>query len=315
MSIKFRKIFFHIASGMSKYFQINWTVGTQLMTTIADKLRKTRLELTRSEQMLAEVVLENYPASGLGPITTLANRASVSTATIVRLVKKLGFDGYPEFQSQLRDELGDQLSGPITKHDRWINAFPGEHILNRYTESVIGNIKQSLGDLDVQSFNLACDYITDPKRSLFVVGGRITRVLADHFFLHMQVVRSHVTLVNSNSNAWPHYLLDIKKGDVLVVFDIRRYETSTLRLVEFAKERGVEVILFTDQWQSPVTAYSSIVFASRIEVPSAWDSIVPCLLLNEAIIANAQEMIWGTTRDRMEELEDMFDRTKFFKKF
>jgi len=285
------------------------------MKTIADRLRQSRVELTHSERLFADVILENYPASGLGSITSLSSRAGVSTATVVRFVKKLGFDRYSEFQSRLRAELGDQLSGPITKHDRWIDAFPGEHILNRYTDSVIGNIKQSLGDLDVQSFNLACDYITDPKRSLFVVGGRITRILADHFFLHMQVVRPHVTLVNSNSNAWPHYLLDIKKGDVLVVFDIRRYETSTLRLVEFAKERGVEIILFTDQWQSPIAVSSSIVFTSRIEVPSAWDSIVPCLLLNEAIIANAQEMIWGTTRDRMEELEDMFDRTKFFKKF
>lgn len=285
------------------------------METIADTLRSMRPSLTQSERLLSDAILQNYPVSGLGPITSLALRAQVSTATIVRLVKKLGFDGYSEFQAQLRHELGNQISGPITRHDRWVNAFPGEHILNRFTNAVIANVQQTLATIDVQSFNLACDLITDPGRSIFVVGGRITRVLADHFFLHMQVVRSNVTLVNSNSNAWPHYLLDIKKGDVLIVFDIRRYETSTLTLVEFAKERGVEVLLFTDQWQSPVSAQSSIVFSNRIEAPSAWDSLVPCLLLSEAIIAHAQEMIWGTTKDRMEELEDMFDRTKFFKKF
>ena len=33
------------------------------------------------------------------------------------------------------------------------------------------------------------------------------------------------------------------------------------------------------------------------------------------IIAEVQERIWDVTRTRMEELEDMFDRTKFFRKF
>ena len=157
--------------------------------------------------------------------------------------------------------------------------------------------------------------MSDLDRVVYVVGGRITRTLADHFFLQAQVLRERVTHINSNSNAWPHYLLDIKKGDVVVIFDIRRYENSTLRLAEFVKEKEAEIILLTDQWQSPVANLSRIVFNNRIVVPSAWDSLVTSMLLSEMIIAEVQERIWDTTRGRMEELEDMFDRTRFFRKF
>lgn len=283
--------------------------------TIAERLRSKSDNLTRSERQLADLILKNYPASGLGTITTIAEQANVSTPTVARLVQKLGFKGFPEFQAELRQELNEKISGPISKRDVWADHVPDAHIMNRFTEAVIGNIRQTLGDIDNATFEQTCDLLSDKERAVFVVGGRITRTLADHFFLHMQVIRPKVTHINSNSNAWPHYLLDIQKGDVVVVFDIRRYENSTLRLAEFVKEREAEIILFTDQWQSPVASLTNIVFNNRIVVPSAWDSLVTNMLLNEIIVADVQERIWGTTRERMEDLEDMFDRTRFFRKF
>jgi len=283
--------------------------------TIADRLKNNKDDLTRSERQLADIILKNYPASGLGTITNLAEAADVSTPTVARLVQKLGLSGFPEFQAALRQELNEKISGPISKRDVWADNAPDAHIMNRFTEEVIGNIRQTLSEIDTETFDRACSLISDKKRAVYVVGGRITRTMADNFFLHAQVLRERVTHINSNSNAWPHYMLDIKKGDVVVVFDIRRYENSTLRLAEFAKEKEAEIILFTDQWQSPVAAFADVTFNNRIVVPSAWDSLVTNILLNEIIIAEVQERIWDTTRGRMEELENMFDRTRFFRKF
>ncbi len=283
--------------------------------TIAERLREKNEVLTRAERQLAGIVLKNYPASGLGTITTIAEAAGVSTPTVARLVQKLGFSGFPAFQAALRNELNEKISGPIAKRDRWADNAPDAHILNRFTDAVIGNISQTLGEIDTESFDNACDLISDPKRAIFVVGGRITRTLADYFFLHVQVIRSGVTHISSNSNAWPHYLLDIKQGDVVVIFDIRRYENSTLRLAEIARERGAVIILVTDQWQSPIDAFADICFCNKIVVPSAWDSSVTSTLLVEIIIAEVQERHWETTRRRMEDLEEMFDKTRFFRKF
>ncbi|MEM7259446.1 MAG: MurR/RpiR family transcriptional regulator, partial [Pseudomonadota bacterium] len=197
--------------------------------TVAEQLREHSDRLTRLERQLADVILQNYPVSGLGSITSLAQTADVSTPTVARLVQKLGFDGYPDFQRALRKELDETISSPLTKRERWVDDAPDEHILNRFTKAVIDNISQSLGEVDPKDFDHACDLVSDTNRRIFVVGGRITRTLADYFFLHLQVIRDQVTHVASNSNAWPHYLLEVNKGDVIVIFDIRRYENSTLR--------------------------------------------------------------------------------------
>src|SRR5690606_3669782 len=97
---------------------------------------------------------------------------------------------------------------------------------------------------------------------------------------------------------------------VLVVFDVRRYEQEMLRLAEMARERGVLLVVFTDQWGSPVAKHAAHSFHARIEAPSAWDSSVVTLFIVEAIIAAVQDGRWEETRERMRMLEDLFDQTR-----
>ncbi len=283
--------------------------------TIAERLHKFFDVLTRAERQLADSILENYPVSGLGSITTVAENAGVSTPTAARMVQKLGYKGFPEFQAELRRELEAKISNPIAKHESWAEKAPDGHILNRFTDAVVGNIKQSLAQMETETFDQTCELLADRERAVYIVGGRITRALADYFFLHMQVIRPGVTHIQSNSNTWPHYLLDVSTADVLVIFDVRRYENSTLKLAEMAAERGAKIILFTDQWRSPVSKFADHCFSSRIAVPSAWDSSIAIMLILETVIASVQEGMWTDTRSRMEALEEMFDRTRMFRKF
>jgi len=287
----------------------------QTPDTISERLTRLNDRFTRAERQLAGSLLDNYPVSGLGSITEVAQNAGVSTPTVVRMMHKLGCSGFPAFQIELRREVEAKISNPIAKHESWAAQAPDEHILNRFTKAATGNIRQSLAQIKIADFETAATLLTDKSRTIYVIGGRITRALADYLFLHMQVIRPDVTLIQSISNAWPHYLLNVKKGDVLVVFDVRRYENATLKLAEMARERGSKIILFTDQWQSPVSTMADVVLASRIEVPSAWDSAIVPMLFVETLLAAMQERTWQETRERMEDLEDMFNKTRFFRKF
>ena len=283
--------------------------------TVAERIRGKFETLTRAERQLANAMLANYPVSGLGSITAVAEASGVSTPTVARMARKLGFGGFPKLQAKLRAELKATISNPIAKHDRWAENAPDTHILNRFADAVMENMRQTLQQISSDSFNAVAALLADRERSLHVVGGRITRSLADYFFTHMQVIRNGVTLVASNSNTWPHYVLNMKAGDVLVAFDIRRYEHDILRLAEMATSKGVILVLFTDQWGSPTAKHATHAFHARIEAPSAWDSSVVILFIVEALIAAVQTASWEETRDRMKSLETLFDQTKLFRKF
>lgn len=283
--------------------------------TVAERIRRCFDDLTRAERQLAIVILENYPVSGMGSITALAEAGEVSTPTVVRMARKLGFTGFSELQARLRLEVEATLSDPITKHERWNLDAPDTHLINRFTESVTENMRQTFAQLDPERFDRTCALLGDPARKIFVAGGRITGTLAEYLFKHLQMIRSNVNLVPSGAGSWPHYMLDMGKGDVLVVFDVRRYEHNSVKLAEIAVEKKCEVVLVTDQWGSPAARYAAHCFNCRIEVPSAWDSAAVILILIETMIAKIQDARWQTTRGRMDELETLFDKTGLFRKF
>jgi DNA-binding MurR/RpiR family transcriptional regulator len=131
----------------------------------------------------------------------------------------------------------------------------------------------------------------------------------------MQVIRPNLTHVQSTSSTWPHYLLNAKEGDIFIIFDVRRYENNILKLAEMAHAKGAKIILFTDQWRSPVHRLADISFGSRIVVPSAWDSATSTMLLLETLISSVQDLNWDETKDRIEMLEAIFNQTRLFRKF
>lgn len=287
---------------------------SHVLKTVSDIITAGYESMTRAEKQLANSLLDNYPVSGLGSITTVAEAAGVSTPTVVRMVQKLGFKGFTEFQTRLHHELEETISNPITKHERMAPNAPGAHILNRFADAVTNNMRQSLGAIDPAEFDATAKLIGDRKRNVYLAGGRITGALAEYFFTHLQVIRPGVTRMSTSPSSWPHYVLNMNKGDVLILFDIRRYERELEALARTAADNDVEIILFTDAWGSPIGKHARHCFRLSIEVPSAWDSSVVTLLLVEALIEGVQSAHWDKTRERMSMLENLFESTPLFRR-
>lgn len=287
------------------------------MATVA-KLVKQRIQeelddLTRSERQLASVLLQDYPMTGLQSITKLAAAAQVSTPTVIRMARKLGFDGFPALQEALREEVAAQIKKPISKRDAWVVDDEAEHPTTRFAQAVWTNMRHTLERLDKEMFDTVAQLLANTDRHLYVVGGRITRSNADYLFNHMQIIRPNVTMLGNSANVWPQYLLDMDETSVLVIFDIRRYEAYLEKLAQVASSRGVTVILFTDQWGSPIGKTANYTFHALVEAPSSWDSTIALQLISETLIAEVQEARWEESKERIEELERFFSSTRIFR--
>lgn len=283
-------------------------------SSVRDLIRMHHSRLTQSERKLAAHLLEDYPSAGLASITVVAENAGVSTPTVARMVQKLGFKGYPQFHQALLSELQAKVSGPNQRRANWASEAPASHLLNRFSTAVTQNLERTFAHINSDQFDAAVERLSDTDGRLYVVGGRITRALADYAFTHFQAIRPRVTHLTSSSATWPHYVLDMVEGDTLLLFDVRRYEANLLGLAELAAGRGVRVILITDQWTSPVSDLAEATFNCWVEIPSAWDSNIATMLLLEALIAATQEARWPDTSTRYEQLDTLFDLARLFRK-
>ncbi|WP_413717355.1 MurR/RpiR family transcriptional regulator [Silicimonas sp. MF1-12-2] len=281
---------------------------------VKDRIQDKTADLTPAERLLSDILMRDYPVAGLQSITKLADAAGVSTPTVIRLARKLGYDGFPEMQAALRDEASAQIKQPILKREGWPEGRKDSPAFRGFAEAVFDNLNHTIERLDPKTFDAIAKCLADPKRQIVMCGGRITRSNADYFFNHLQIIRSGVTLLSQSPNVWPQYLLDMGPKTVLVVFDIRRYEADLARLATLAKERGAVIVLFTDQWGSPISKIADHVVNAMVEVPSSWDSTIAINLIVEALIAEVQTRRWDKARDRIESLEEMFRSTRIFRK-
>ncbi|MEM9107865.1 MAG: MurR/RpiR family transcriptional regulator [Pseudomonadota bacterium] len=254
--------------------------------------------LTASERKLAAVLLADYPFAGLEPIQAFAEKTHVSAPSITRFVQKLGCGGYLEFQRRLISELKEDQQSPVELRHR---AGPvSDHFLGGFLDRASDIVKMAGESVTEAQFERVCAMLSDQKRSIHMIGGRISDPIAQYLSRHLRQVRRDVFHIPSDPEVWPEYLLRMRPRDVLYMVDFRRYEQRLADLARNAAERrGAQVILVTDKWLSPISSHAREILAMPIESGTAWDSYCAAIAVTEAMIARVADQDWDATQNRI----------------
>ena len=266
--------------------------------TVAERLRLRLGELTHAERKVARALMADYPVGGLDPVAKLAAAAGVSPPTVVRLVAKLGFDGYAEFQHSLKSEVSVRLSSPLQMHAE----RPGtadEGALPRAERLLCDGIRSSFARLPPGEFEQAVRLLADPRRSVTLIGGRFSTMLAEYLAAHLRILRSRVQVLSAAGPDRVSSMLDVGRRDVLVAFDYRRYQHDTVRLAMTAKDQGATLVAFTDPYLSPLAARADVILTSSVTSPSPFDALTPAVALVEAMISALVDRLGDAPRSRM----------------
>ena len=273
--------------------------------TLVDQLREGMDTFSPTERQVAHRLLADFPVAGLQSATELARQVGVSTPTVLRMATRLGYGSYADLQRRLRSELGERLSSPLNKlspPDNRRRAASG-HSPGAFAGAVIHNIEQTFAHLAPQEFRQFVRLLGDPKLRVHLVGGRFTDALARYLAVQLRVIRPAVRHLQDQEANWQDQLLDFDRRDLLLLFDIRRYQPSLARIAEAAASRKARVLLITDQWLSPIARVARHVLTARVQVPSIWDSNVALMAISEALLAAITRSGWQASQARMQELE------------
>src|SRR5215472_4293020 len=265
--------------------------------TVAERLQLRLAELTPAERKVARALMAEYPVRGLQPVAKLAAAAGVSAPTVIRLVSKLSFDSYAGFQQSLKSEVSARLSSPLTMHATR-SAADGD-ALSRSEQLFCDGIRTSFARVPRAEFEQTVRLLADQRRSVTLIGGRFSSILADYLAAHLRVLRPDVHVISATGADRTSTLLDIGRRDVFVAFDYRRYQHDTVRAAVMAKEQGATLIAFTDPYLSPLAARADVILTSSVQSPSPFGAMTPALALVEAIIAALVDRLGDAPRARM----------------
>lgn len=271
--------------------------------TVAEATRQVLGTLSEGERKVGRSLLAMYPVAGLETVAALAARAGVSAPTVVRFVSRLGFEGYPAFQQALMREVQDRMGSPVEQYAEERALPMGGKFLPFAAREYASRVEESFSELPPSEFERAIDLLTAEKMRVHVVGGRFSHVLGAYLTAHLQWLRPGVTVMPSDEFSRVAFVEGVDERDLLVVFDFRRHDPSTVRLAELAHAGGACIVLFTDPWLSPIAEIASAVIPARVESPSPFDSLVPGMALVEATITAVTERLGSRGRRRVEQLE------------
>ena len=223
---------------------------------------------------------------------------------MLRFVAKLGYPSYPEFQRALRSEIHESLLSPLDKDRRdRDDTAAAPSALTQIVDRVRANLAETAHDLSESELDEACALVGDLKHQCYCLGGRFTDSVAAYMASHLRIVRPGVRRFEGQASTWRDQILDVRAGDVAVIFDIRRYQEDLLEVAQRLAERKARIVLVTDQWLSPVARYARVVLPCRIDIGRTWDSSAALLVVAEVIVNRVTAEGWELSKERIRKLE------------
>jgi DNA-binding MurR/RpiR family transcriptional regulator len=276
--------------------------------TIAEDVRERLDGMSPSERSVARALFAAYPTAGLESLPQLAEAASVTGPTVLRFVRKIGYDGYPEFQRALRTEVQARMEGMLSLYDRR-SATQTDDPLHDERAALSRVLEETLASrsLAVELPQVAA-LLADTRRRAWFAGGRFSRLAAEYLCALVRMLRPGCALIGPSSTDRAVDALEIGKGDVACIFDYRRYQADTVAVGHVAAERGATVVVFTDPWLSPAVESARHVLVSGAESASAIDSMLGSFALAEVVANRTLAALGSAGRDRLERVESTQDR-------
>lgn len=248
---------------------------------------------TNSERRIRIALLTNYPEAGLQSVAAFAELARVSSPTIIRFIRKLGYSAYSEFQEALRKELVEFKASPAqllgTSDYEQLESFPHNSIdLSHLADEI----------------NETTKLLRDNRKKVHIFGGPWSMPIAMYLSTNLQRIRPNCHFLTPDE--LPPAVLEADRNSVFIVLDFRRYSADVSTAMQVAHANKAQIILITDRWISPISALAKVLLPVEIERPP-FDSLVIPVALAEEITEHLRIDLGEQAIKRIKELYEVLE--------
>ena len=253
---------------------------------LIQRLNHSGKKLSKSHRRIAECIVTHYDKVVFMTASKLGEYVGVSESTVVRFAAALGYSGYPQLQKALQELLRHRLTA--SQRFELTNDMDHVQVLNKVLKADIQNIRSTLDEIDISSFERAIDMILQ-ARQIYVMGLRSSAPIAEFFAHYLKFIFPNVTVVTSGVSDIFEQLARISEGDLLIGISFPRYASRSIEAMDFARKQGASLIAITDGPLSPLHSTADICLMAKSDMSSFVDSFAaPLSLINALIVALGQ---------------------------
>jgi DNA-binding MurR/RpiR family transcriptional regulator len=237
-------------------------------------------------QQAARYVLDHPAEIPLLSMRRQAREAGVQPATMTRLAKRVGFDGYEAirdiYAAALRDPVpqtftakgGAQVRRQQVEGDKAL-AQDMVHRLSRQTAELASEV--GLANLEAAARTLSA------AKRIYCIGMRSSYGIAWQFHYMLSMVCDRSVLLDGPGGTAIDALGRIAPGDALLAVSVAPYTKATIELAQRAAQRGATLVAVTDSKVSPLARIAQDVITVPTDSASFLHTMAPAFVVAEIL--------------------------------
>lgn len=247
--------------------------------------------LSVSEKFLINYIENNYSKIANFSIVALSESANVSTSTIVRSMKKLGYNGFTDFKYQIVNEDQNKFSEPLRQLENMNSQIKSAIIKN---QEEVNNTINYLNNTIIEDAISAIKF--SKKITVFARG--FSEHIANEMTIKLQLLNKH-TEEHTDPNIITMKSKSFNQDDLVIFISLNGETEELVTAAEICKTNNIKTICITTNKESQLYNLCDIVLLGYIsresyikdyEVRSRLPlQILSRILLDAYVIRNEQK--------------------------
>lgn len=238
-------------------------------------------------QAAARYVIDKPDDVALLSMREQARRAGVPAATMTRLAKRLGLEGY--------DEVRALYAGAVRAGTLGFAGKAGVQVQQQHLRGERALAADMALSLSRQIARLAepeaLERLADAAgrlhraRRVYCLGLRACHAAAWHFHYMLSLLGDKTVMLDDAGGTGLDAIRDAGRDDVVLAASVEPYARATVEAARYAATEGVPLVAVTDSAVSPLARLASTVILVPTESPSFFHTVTPLLAVAEILAA------------------------------
>lgn len=265
-------------------------------------------ELSPAQRRIAHYMAEHLEEASYASVVEMGERVGVSQPSVTRFAVALGFNGYPEFRQEVRDQM---------LHSRQPDLGSDMSVSSELQDAVRAEIR-NLEALEQALANPSEVYALAGElarsRPLLVVGARVGAPLA-HLFAHFAAkVLPDVRLFESADSVTDEALIQGQRAGATWILGIvmPRYPRELLTCLGRARAARLKVGVIADRRSPKLSDVADMVLSARVGSRLVFDSQAAPMVLTTVLLQAICDVMPAEAESRLEQFEHFAAERRLF---
>ena len=250
---------------------------------LMDLIKARHAELSPQFQAGARYLADHPDDVAVSSMRSIAARAQVQSAALVRLAQQLGFAGWPELKAIFVERLRAGPSGYAAK----AGALAGKEGKERDLVTEVFTVQQrnlaATESANHAALNAAASLLQAAPR-VHVAGFRAAHPIAYTLHYLYRLLRPSVQLLSGQGGTLEMDLRALQAGEAVVVVSFAPYSSEALLVAQAARQAGCLVVAISDSAMSPLALQADASIVIAVDSPSFFPSIVAGVAAVESLV-------------------------------